>query len=59
MPNYLVNYRVWSDFQTVIEADTKEQVEEIILSGKVTDYETDFIASDLDYDYYDISEVEL
>ena len=58
MPNYLVNYRRWSDFQTVIEADSPEDAEQMLINQGIEIEDHDFIMSDLDYDSIDISEVE-
>jgi hypothetical protein len=58
MPNYLVTYRVWSDFQTVIEADSPEDAEQMLINDGVDDRDQDFVMSDLDYDNIDIAEVE-
>jgi hypothetical protein len=58
MPKYLVNYRVWSDYQTVIEADSAEEAEETLVNNGVDDLDQDFIMSDFDYDSIDIMETE-
>jgi hypothetical protein len=58
MPKYLVNYRVWSDYQTVIEADSAEEAEETLVNNGVDDFDQDFIMSDFDYDSIDITETE-
>jgi hypothetical protein len=58
MPKYLVNYRVWSDYQTVIEADSAEEAEETLVNNGVDDFDQDFIMSDFDYDSIDIMETE-
>jgi len=58
MPKYFVTYRVWSDFQTEIEADSQEEAEQMLISHGVDDSDQDFIMSDFDYDSIDISEVE-
>jgi hypothetical protein len=58
MPKYLVTYRVWSDFQTQIEADSQEDAEEMLINNGVDDADQDFIMSDFDYDNIDIMEVE-
>jgi hypothetical protein len=58
MPKYFVTYRVWSDFQTVIESDDEESVREKFLNEGWHEDESDFIMSDLDYDSIDIMETE-
>jgi hypothetical protein len=58
MPKYFVTYRVWSDFQTEIEADTPEEAEEMLINNGVDDADQDFIMSDFDYDSIDVSETE-
>jgi len=58
MPKYLVTYRVWSDFQTEIEADSEDDAYELLISDGVDEADQDFIMSDLDYDSIDFMEVE-
>ena len=58
MNKYLVTYRVWSDFQTVIEADSPEEAEEALINNGVDDSDQDFIMSDFDYDSIDVMETE-
>jgi hypothetical protein len=58
MPKYLVTYRVWSDFQTEIEADSEDDAYELLISDGVNEADQDFIMSDLDYDSIDIMETE-
>jgi hypothetical protein len=58
MPKYLVTYRVWSDFQTEIEADSEDDAYELLISDGVNESDQDFIMSDLDYDSIDFMEVE-
>jgi hypothetical protein len=58
MPKYFVTYRVWSDFQTVIEANTPEEAEEILINSGAVGSDYDLIMSDLDYDNIDIMETE-
>jgi len=58
MPKYLINYRVWSDFQTVVEADSMEEAEEALINNGVDDSDQDFIMSDFDYDSIDVMETE-
>jgi hypothetical protein len=58
MSKYLVTYRVWSDFQTVIEADSPEEAEDMFINNGVDDFDQDFIMSDLDYDSIDVMETE-
>jgi hypothetical protein len=58
MSKYLVTYRVWSDFQTVIEADSPEEAEDMLINNGVDDFDQDFIMSDLDYDSIDIMETQ-
>jgi hypothetical protein len=58
MPKYFVTYRVWSDFQTEIEADSPEEAEDMLINNGVDDFDQDFIMSDLDYDSIDVSETE-
>jgi len=58
MPKYLVTYRVWSDFQTVIEAGSSEEAEDMLINNGVDDFDQDFIMSDLDYDSIDVMETE-
>jgi hypothetical protein len=58
MSKYLVTYRVWSDFQTEIEANSPEEAEEMLVNNGVDDFDQDFIMSDFDYDSIDVSETE-
>jgi hypothetical protein len=58
MSKYLVTYRVWSDYQTVVEADSPEEAEEWLINNGVDDSDQDFIMSDFDYDNIDIMETE-
>jgi hypothetical protein len=58
MNKYLVNYRVWSDFQTVVEADSEDEAFELFTSNAPDESDSDFIMSDLDYDNIDIMETE-
>jgi hypothetical protein len=58
MPKYFVTYRVWSDFQTEIEADSEDDAYELLISDGVDEADQDFIMSDLDYDSIDIMETE-
>jgi hypothetical protein len=58
MPKYLINYRVWSEFQTVVEADSMEEAEEALINNGVDDSDQDFIMSDFDYDSIDVMETE-
>jgi hypothetical protein len=58
MPKYLINYRVWSDFQTVVEADSMEEAEEALINNGVDDSDQDFVMSDFDYDSIDVMETE-
>jgi hypothetical protein len=58
MNKYLVSYRVWSDYQTVIEADSEDEAVELLTRWGVDEADQDFIMSDLDYDSIDIMETE-
>jgi hypothetical protein len=58
MSKYLVTYRVWSDFQTVIEADSPEEAEDMLINNGVDEFDQDFIMSDLDYDSIDVMETQ-
>jgi hypothetical protein len=58
MNKYLVSYRVWSDFQTVVEADTEDEAFEYFISNGSDGLDSDFVMSDLDYDNIDIMETE-
>jgi hypothetical protein len=58
MNKYLVSYRVWSDFQTVVEADTEDEAFEYFIYNGADGLDSDFIMSDLDYDNIDIMETE-
>jgi hypothetical protein len=58
MNKYLVTYRVWSDYQTMIEADSEDEAYELFTADGVDQADQDFIMSDLDYDNIDIMETE-
>jgi hypothetical protein len=58
MAKFHINYQRVTDWQVVVEADSAEEAEALLLNDEVNDFEPDFIQSDLNYDTYDISEVE-
>jgi len=58
MPKYLVTYRRWSDFQTVVEANSPEEAEDTLINQGIEVEDHDFIMSDLDYDSIDVMETE-
>jgi len=55
---YYVTYRRWSEFQTVIEADSEEQAKEKIIAGDVDEDDCDFVMADLYPDSIDVMETE-
>jgi hypothetical protein len=57
MPNYLITYRVWSEFQTVVEADSSDDAENMLIRNELDEADQDFLMSDIDYDSIDIMEV--
>jgi len=58
MAKFHINYQTVTDWQVVVEADSAEEAEALLLNDEVSDFEPEFIFSDLNYDTYDVSEVE-
>jgi hypothetical protein len=58
MKKYFVTYRVWSDYQTVVEADSEEDAYDIVVTEGIDGINQDLIMSDFDYDNIDIMETE-
>lgn len=57
MPSYKIDYQMISDFHVVVEADSWEDAEAMLLNDELSQFEPESLMTDLNYDNYEISEI--
>ena len=57
MPNYQIDYQMITDFQVVVEADSWDDAEALLLNDELSEFEPEMLMTDLNYDNYEISEI--
>ena len=57
MPNYQIDYQMITDFQVVVEADSWDDAEALLLNDEISEFEPEALMTDLNYDNYEVSEI--